>query len=94
MKKKELEIEGVYSSRDLFESSAIALYQKPIRLENQGDYFLFVFNKEAEKVANKYWTGELTGNIRAYANSIKALKDWLFAKKREIEIERRNGRDY
>ncbi|HCJ67504.1 MAG TPA: hypothetical protein DHV62_09370 [Elusimicrobia bacterium] len=93
MKKKELLIEDVYSTRDLFESSAIALFQKPIKLELAGDYFLFVFEKEpAEKIANQYWTGELEGNIRAYANSIKAMKDWLFSKKREIE--KRNGRDY
>jgi len=91
MKKKELTIEDVYSTRDLFEASAIALFQKPIKLELARDYFLFVFGKEpAEKIANQYWTGELTGNIRAYANSIKAMKDWLFAKKREIE----NGQRY
>jgi len=92
MKKKEFEMNDVYSTRDLFEASAIALQQKPIKLELEGNYFLFVFSKEkAEKIANQYWTGALMGNIRDYAKSISAMKDWIFSKKRELEMDKRRN---
>ena len=78
MKRKEIAIS--YTTRDLFEASAIAVYVKPINLINAGNYFLFEFPKEpAEGLSMKYWAGELTGSYRDYANSMKSLKDWLFS---------------
>lgn len=78
-----------YRTADLHEAVAISLFQKPIRLELQGDRFIFVFERgKADQIASKYWTGELTGNIRQYVDCLHSTKDWLFSKKREIENNR------
>ena len=75
-----------YRTADLHEAVAIALFQQPIRLEYQGDRFFFVFEKgKADQVAQKYWTGELSGSIRQYVDTLRSMKDWLFSKKREVE---------
>ena len=90
MEKREIEMDNIYSTQDLLEASAIAIFQKPIRLDKNGNHFLFVFNEEAKTIANQYWADTLTGNIRAYANSIKSMKDWLWSGKRKIDMDKRN----
>jgi hypothetical protein len=78
-----------YRTADLHEAVAISIFQKPIRLEQKGDRFIFIFESgKAEQIASKYWTGELAGSLRQYVDCLRSTKDWLFSKKREIENNR------
>lgn len=77
-----------YLTKDLFEASAIAITHKPIRLDenkNNKSELIFVFPIECEDTANSFWNGDLNGNLRDYANSVKSMKDWIFSMKRRSD---------
>lgn len=80
---------GRYTTSDLYEASALALHTRPVGLEPEGNRFVFVFQPEARSLAHQYWTGSLHGDLRAYAERIKAAKDWVFSmRRRDSGIER------
>jgi hypothetical protein len=83
MKKDEIKLSAGYSTQDLHEAAAIAVFVKPLRLEKTPSHFLFVFPKDqAEGISAKYWTGDLSCSLRAYVLSLQSMKDWLFSIKR------------
>ena len=73
-----------YLVKDLYEASYLYSIKQPlIRLEREDNFFWFVFKDKiaCEKLANDYWSSLAMGNIKDYADSIKSLKDRLFAQK-------------
>ena len=88
MKKRQEQIDKEYRTSDIHEASALSLFQKPIRLDKEGDRLVFVFSGDADELAVKYWSGELKASVRKYVDSLRSTKDWLFSKKREIENNR------
>lgn len=74
----------LYFTKDLSEASALLCKSaKLIRLEQEHNFYWFVFqNKDfCEQLSNSYWIGELQVSAKVYADSLKSLKDRLFAKR-------------
>ncbi len=73
-----------YQVKDLYEAAYLYSIKKTlIKLERESNYFWFVFEDTlaCEKKANEYWSGTAVGNIKAYADALKRLKERLFAQK-------------
>lgn len=72
-----------YKTKDLGEAGALVTKNvKLLRLENQGEFYWFVFNKKAsETIADNYWSGDLLVRAKTYNESLRSLKDRLFARK-------------
>jgi len=72
-----------FKTKDLYEASYLQSKGKRlVKLESEGRIFWFVFEREdCEKLSQEYWTG--TGEIppKAYSDSIRSLKDRVFARK-------------
>ena len=75
--------EDEYKTKDIGE--AAALYSsglKLLRLEKVSNFYLFVFkNDEAEKIANSYWSDELSVKAKTYNDSFRTLKERIFSLK-------------
>lgn len=74
-----------YLTKDLHEAAAVlAEGQKLLRLDPQDDHFLFIFQgkEKCEEIANAFWSGELKVSAKKYADSLRTLKDRLFANPR------------
>ncbi len=84
MKKRQEQIDKEYRTADLHEASALSLFQKPIRLDKEGDRLIFIFSGDTDKLAVQYWSGDLKVSIRKYVDSLRSTKDWLFSRKREM----------
>ena len=76
-------MENYYRTKDLYEASAIYSSEKKLlRLEKEERFYWFIFEgSECVKLADKYWTGEMNINAKAYADAIRSLKDRIFAQK-------------
>lgn len=77
-------VPGLYLTKDLAEAAAIQCSgAKLLRLEKEENFYWFVFvNKShCEQLSNAYWSGGLQVSAKAYADSLKNLKDRLFARK-------------
>lgn len=75
-------MEKNYETRDLYEaSSLLTIGRDLIELKKGGKDFVFIFKDQdkCNKIANEYWQGKLIINAKAYTNSIKELKDRLYA---------------
>lgn len=73
-----------YLVKDLYEAAYLQSIKQPLlRLKKEADFFWFVFqDKEiCEILASGYWSGKAEGNIKDFADSIKNLKERLFAQK-------------
>jgi len=74
----------LWKTKDLYEASYIYSQNIPlIGLEGTTKQFFFVFD-ECHKcviLSQDYWAQKAEGNIKAYANSIRTLKDLVFSKK-------------
>ena len=71
-----------YSSRDLPESAL--LYAKGLnllRLERKDRHFLFVFKNQskAKELSSKYWEKNAQVDAKTFSDSLKYLKDRIFA---------------
>jgi len=74
----------VYFCKDLMESSALLCTgAKLLRLEATSTFCWFVFadKKRCEELSNHYWSGDLQTSAKAYADSIRSLKDRLFSRR-------------
>ncbi|MGH2612500.1 MAG: DUF5659 domain-containing protein [Rhabdochlamydiaceae bacterium] len=72
-----------YKTKDLSEASALVCAgAKLIRLESASNFFYFVFldKRRCEELSASYWSGELQVSAKSYADSIRSLKDRLFAR--------------
>lgn len=74
-----------YKTKDIGEAAALFTQNlKLINLESDpGGFYWFVFDdgKYAKAVAHTYWFGNLMQNARRYSDSLKTLKDRIFANK-------------
>jgi len=72
-----------YKTKDLGEAGALVTKNvKLLRLENHGEFYWFVFeNTGTEKIANDYWNGDLLVPAKLYNDSLRSLKDRLFAQR-------------
>jgi hypothetical protein len=74
----------VYLTKDLGEAAAlISKGAKMLRLQQESSFFWFVFQDKplCEKLSNEFWSGELQVSAKTYADSIRSLKDRLFARR-------------
>jgi hypothetical protein len=72
-----------YLTKDLGEAAAlVAEGVKLHRLEKDSSFCWFVFEKNnSEETSNKYWSGNLLVDAKKYNDSLRTLKDRLFAQK-------------
>lgn len=73
-----------YFTKDLGEAAALLCKgAKMIRLQRQENFFWFVFaNKElCLNLSNDYWFNSLPINAKLYQETLRSLKDRLFAQK-------------
>jgi hypothetical protein len=74
----------VYQTKDLYESALLAASNlKLIKLVKETDFYWFVFDNKtrAEELSSKFWQGEALVNAKAYAESIRGLKNRIFARR-------------
>lgn len=72
-----------YRTKDLGEAGALVTKNvKLLRLESQGEFYWFVFeNRDAKKISDGYWNGDLLVPAKLYSESLRSLKDRLFAQR-------------
>lgn len=72
-----------YFTKDLGEAAALVAKEvKLSRLEKDSSFYWFVFDrKSCEEITAKYWSGELQLDAKKYNDSLRSLKDRLFASK-------------
>ncbi len=73
-----------YKTKDIFEASWLYSQNIPLlRLEPDRSYFFFVFEETGicQQLSTQYWTQHANGNIKAFVNSLKTLKDLVFSRK-------------
>lgn len=73
-----------YLTKDLGEAAALLCKSaKLLRLEQEQNFFWFVFADKSlcEESSNSYWASELQVSAKTYADSLKSLKDRLFARR-------------
>lgn len=80
-----LKIQSEYFVKDLGEASALSTQNlKLLRLERDpAGFFWFVFSDKSacERLSSAYWSGELKVSAKAYFDSLRNLKDRLFARR-------------
>jgi len=73
-----------FQTKDMYEAAFLyARRLKLSKLERAGSSFWFVFEskRDAEKLSDSYWAREADVNAKAYADSIRTLKDMIFSRK-------------
>lgn len=77
------EIDNKYKTKDLGEAAALlAAGIKFLRLEKASSFYWFVFeNEKSQEVSSAYWSGDLSVVAKKYNDSLRTLKDRLFAHK-------------
>ena len=73
-------------TKDLGEAAALVAKEvKLSRLEKDSSFCWFVFErKNCEEISSKYWSGELQLDAKKYNESLRSLKDRLFAQKQNL----------
>jgi hypothetical protein len=75
----------VYQTKDLHEAGCLlALGFRLVEVQTEGRvmWFQFVEQAAAAKAAEAYWSGVAVVGAKAYADSLRTLKDRLFAHRR------------
>lgn len=72
-----------YKTKDLGEAGALLTKNvKLLRLESQGEFYWFVFEGGGiKKISDDYWSGDLLVSAKLYNDSLRSLKDRLFAQR-------------
>jgi len=76
--------QDVYYTKDLHEASAlICAGAKIVRLQPDTSFVWFVLENKSlcERLSNDYWAGTLQLPAKSYADSLRNLKDRLFARR-------------
>jgi hypothetical protein len=76
--------DDVYQTKDLYESAFLeASNLKLLKLVKEAAFYWFVFGNKAraEELSSKFWQGEAVVNAKAYAESIRGLKNRIFARR-------------
>lgn len=74
----------LYFTKDLSEAAAILCSgAKLLRLEQEQNFYWFVFQDKSlcERLSSSYWAGELQVSAKTYADSLKSLKERVFARR-------------
>lgn len=74
----------LYYTKDLSEAAALHCHAaKLLRLEKELNFYWFVFSSKSfcEQLSNSYWAGQLQVSAKNYTNSLRELKDRLFARR-------------
>lgn len=83
-----------YKTRDLYEAAVIHSFQYPvIDVQREPDgtcYFTFEDRKECEKMVREFRNRNLMVNARAFIESIRAMKDFIYDNQRK---DKNDGRD-
>ena len=83
-RKEKMKKNNVYLTKDLYEGAF--LYANRLRLlelQQEGKFYYFVFEdkEKAKSLSDKYWQREGKVIPKDYAESIRSLKDRLYARK-------------
>lgn len=73
-----------YFTKDIGEAAALLCKgAKLLRLQREGHFFWFVFSDKdsCQSLSNEYWFDQLLVNAKTYQDSLRTLKDRLFAQK-------------
>lgn len=76
---------NIYRIKDLYEAAVLHASQIPLlRLEfdQKQAWFIFQDSKECQETSSRYWAETLQVNAKNYADSIKSLKERIFAQRR------------
>lgn len=71
-----------YKTKDLGEAAALLCKgAKLLRLEKEANFYWFIFSDKilCEQTANTYWSGDCMVSAKTYQDSMRTLKDRLFA---------------
>lgn len=77
-------IQDLFRTKDLSEAAALLCQRaRLLRLEEEQNFYWFVFANQSvcEDISNSYWSGELQVSAKSYADSLRNLKDRLFARR-------------
>lgn len=80
----ESRVSDEYATKDLGEAAALVCgFAKLLRLQKENKFYWFVFANKTlcEQLANEYWSGDLKINAKQYNESLRSLKDRLFAQR-------------
>ncbi len=84
---------GIYRTRHLYEASALYSLDVPFLKIEESDrvcWFLFQRSEHCEAVVSRFWSRQLTGDLKAYADAIKTMKDLIFGKERQQDAPMRS----
>lgn len=73
-----------YQSKDLMLSAALLAKGIPLLdTKDSGGYLIFYFGEsdECQKLERKWWSGELLVSAPRYAESLKRLKNLIYARR-------------
>lgn len=74
----------VYQTKDLYEAALLESYDlRLLNLVKESNYYWFIFENKtkAEELSSWFWRKEINVNAKLYAESIRSLKDRIFARK-------------
>ena len=74
----------VYQTKDLYEAALLESYDlRLLNLVKESNYYWFIFENKtkAEELSSRFWRKEINVNAKLYAESIRSLKDRIFARK-------------
>lgn len=75
-------MEKRFKTKDIYLAAAmLAVGQEMVGLERDGAICWFAFSNDSELsgIESDYWTGRLMVSARAYAGSLRNLKDRIFS---------------
>lgn len=78
-------IYDVYKIKDLYEAAALHASRVPLlklEFDQKQAWFIFQDSKDCQDTSNKYWAETLQIQAKKYADSIKSLKERIFAQRR------------
>jgi len=78
-------INNNYCIKDLYEAAVLHASHVPLlRLEfdQKQAWFIFENSKDCQETSSKYWAETLQVNAKHYSDSIKSLKERIFAQRR------------
>lgn len=71
-----------FQTRDLSEAALLYLHNlKLLRLLKEDDYVWFIFANKAEatELSNRFWQKTISVDAKSYAETLRFLKDRIFA---------------
>jgi len=78
-----MESKKEYLTKDLGEAAALLTAGiNLLRLQKESKFYWFVFDStNSHEISNNYWSGQLKVVAKQYSDSLRSLKDRLFAQR-------------